>query len=82
VAVPTRTAPTITASDLGMAADPIWLAPAFVLLQLLIGAVWLAGRMRRLYWPASVTYMFAGPVIVALTIATVMVVDRALPGTM
>jgi sortase A len=82
IAVPTRTPPTIAASDLGMAGDPIWLAPAFVLLQLLIGAVWLTGRMRGRYWPASVSYMFGGPVIVALSIATVMILDRALPGTM
>lgn len=82
VAVPTRNAPTITSSDLGLAANPIWLAPAFVLLQLLIGSLLMAGWMRRRYWPVSVTYMFAGPVIVALTLATVMVLDRALPGTM
>jgi sortase A len=82
VAVPTRTPPAVKASDLGLASDPVWLAPAFLLLQLLIAAIWLSGRMRRLYWPASVTYMFAGPVVVALTMATVMILDRALPGTM
>ena len=81
VAVPTRTPPTVTASDLGLAPDPTWLAPAFVLLQVLIAAIWMAGRMRRKYWPASVTYMFAGPVIVALAIATVLILDRALPST-
>ncbi len=82
VAVPTRNPPAVTGPDLGMATDPIWLAPAFVLLQLLIGTFWLTGRLRRRYWPASVTYMFAGPVIVALTVGTVMILDRALPGTM
>jgi sortase A len=80
--VPTRTLPPINASDLGLATDPVWFAPAFLLLQLLIGAVWLTVRLHRKYWPASVTYMFGGPVIVALTIATVMILDRALPGTM
>jgi sortase A len=82
VAVATRIPPTVSPSDLGLASDAVWLAPAFVLLQLLIGATWLTSRLRRRYWPASVTVMFAGPVIVALTIATVMVLDRALPGTM
>jgi len=82
VAVATRNPPTVTAADLGLGFNPLWLAPTFVFLQLLIGAIWLMGRMRRRYWPASVTYMFAGPTIVALTMATVMTLDRALPGTM
>jgi sortase A len=81
LAVPKRNPPTITATDLGLASDPVWLAPAALLSQLLIGTVWLIGRMRRL-WPGSVTYMFAGPVIAALTVATVMVLDRGLPGTL
>jgi sortase A len=80
-AVPTRTPPTVAASDLGLASDPVWLAPAFVLLQMLIATILAAGWLRRRYWPASVTYMFAVPVIAALTMATVMILDRALPGT-
>ncbi len=82
VAVATRNPPPVTASDLGLASNPVWLAPAFVTLQLLIAAIWVTGRMRRRYWPASVAYMFAGPVVVALTVATAMLLDRALPGTL
>jgi hypothetical protein len=38
--------------------------------------------MRRRYWPGPVTYLFAGPVIAALTVATVLILDRGLPGTL
>jgi sortase A len=81
LALDKRVPPRITASDLGLAADPVWLAPAALLTQLLVGTVWLTGRVRR-RWPASVTYLFAGPVIVALLVATVMILDRGLPGTL
>jgi sortase A len=80
--VATRNPPTIAASDLGLAANPAWFAPALLLTQLLAGAIWVSGRLRRRYWPASVTYMFAVPVIAALTLATVVILDRGLPGTL
>lgn len=82
LAVTKRNPPNITASDLGLASDPVWLAPAALSSQLLIGSIWLTGLMRRRYWPVSVTYMFAGPVFAALTVATVMILDRGLPGTL
>jgi sortase A len=82
LAVPTRNPPSVSASDLGLASNLVWFAPALLLSQLLVGTVWLAGRMRRRYWPRSVTYMFAGPVIVALAVATTMILDRGLPGTL
>ncbi len=81
LAVSTRNPPRVTAYDLGLATDPLWLAPAALLAQLLVLTIWVAFRMRR-RWPASMTYMFAGPVIVALTILTVTTLDRGLPGTL
>ena len=81
LAVAKRIPPRITPLDLGLASDPLWLAPAGLLAQLLVGTIWLTVRMRR-RWPDSVTYMLAGPVIVALTVLTVTTLDRGLPGTL
>lgn len=81
VAVAKRAPPRITPVDLGLASDPGWLAPAALLAQLLVGAIWLAYRLRR-RWPGTVIYMFAGPVIFALTLITVTTLDRGLPGTL
>jgi sortase A len=81
VAVAKRDAPIVAASDLGVASNPFWFFPAALIALLLAGAIRLGGNMRR-YWPASVAYMYAGPVVAALTVATVMVLDRGLPGTL
>lgn len=81
LAVAKRNPPRITPLDLGLASDPVWLAPSVLLAQLIAVAVWLTVRMRR-RWPDSVTYMFAGPMIAALVVMTVTTLDRGLPGTL
>jgi sortase A len=81
LAVARRNPPGITALDLGLASDPVWLAPAALAGQLLALTIWLTVRMRR-RWPVSVTYMFAGPVIAALTVLVITTIDRGLPGTL
>lgn len=81
VGVARRVPPSVTPADLGLAADPIWLAPAGLLIPVLVGTIWVTVRMRG-RWPDSVAYMFAVPVIVALTELIVMTLDRGLPGTL
>jgi LPXTG-site transpeptidase (sortase) family protein len=81
VAVARRAAPMATVPDLGLAADPTWLAPGFIWTQLVLVAAWLTWRMRR-RWPPSVLLMFAVPTIVGLAVLAYSSFDRALPGAL
>ena len=81
VAVPKRAPAFVTAADLGLALDPIWLARAAGWALLLALAIAVAGRMRR-HWPAPVTLMFATPVLLGLAVLLFSSVDGTLPGTL
>jgi sortase A len=81
VAVPTRPAALMDATQLGLAGDPVGLALGVVWLNLLIGAVFISWRLRRRL-PWSVLYLFAAPVITTLALLTYVNLDSLLPGTM
>jgi sortase A len=81
VDVARRAAPAATTPDLGLAADPSWLAPGFIWTQLVLVAAWLAWRLRR-RWPPSVLLMFTVPVVVGLAVLAYSSFDRALPGAL
>ena len=81
VDVARRAAPAATVADLGLAADPSWLAPGFIWTQLVLTAAWMTWRFRR-RWPPSVLLMFAAPTIVGLALLAYSNFDRALPGAL
>lgn len=81
VAIANRPPVAVGNAELGLAGDPAGFGLALFWGLLLASAIWLTRRLRLL-WPASVTYMFAVPVILGLALLVFSGLDRALPGTL
>jgi len=81
VAVPKRSAVALQSSDLGLSGDALSASLAALWLVLLVVAASLTWRVRE-RWPASVRYMLATPVIIALAVLAFSSFDAVLPGTL
>lgn len=70
-----------SSADLGLAGDPVSLAPTLLWALLAAACVLMTWRTGR-RWPARLRFLLAGPVVVALLLLLFSSADRLLPGTM
>jgi LPXTG-site transpeptidase (sortase) family protein len=81
VAVPDRPRVPVSASELGLAADPYGLGLALFWGLVIAAAAWATWRLARM-WPARVRHLMATPVLLALAVLVFTSLDRLLPGTL
>jgi sortase A len=80
-AVATRALLPDSAGELGLAYDPSALVVAAFWAELFVAVIIALPYVRR-RWPATITYLFAAPVLLALTLLMFSSLDLALPGTL
>lgn len=83
IAVASRPAAPVSSTDLGLAGEALWPAPApAILWAVLAVAVVAITRRLRSRWPASVRYMLVAPVLIGLAVLCFSTLDLAFAGTL
>jgi hypothetical protein len=81
IAVDQRAPQLVGSGDLGLAGDSLGLGLGIIWGELLLAGIWLTWRVLR-RWPATVVYLIAAPILLALCVLTFSGFDLLLPGTL